>query len=617
MIRVLLVDFWVGLLIVVSGCSALRGPSASGPPLHYVGSSTIANFVRDAEPVYGKARFVINSAPESAGGELAILEGRADLAGVAGHPKPGTLEQGVIATLIGRDTIAVVVNPDNPVSDLTRAQLKEIFTGRVRNWKALGGPDLSIHPFIVGPASATRKVFRSAILGEANYAGCEVASPDAEILRKVETELGGIGQISASFLDPTWRVKAVSVEGQRALPTNPAYPIGRPLYLLWWSGRSRVADFISWVGTSEARDILLARFAVVDEASPAPASAQPVIRYVGSSTVAVFMREAARVYTHAHFEIDDEAESIGGERAIAAGTTDLAGTARRPPSEILRAGIASTLFGRDAIAVVVNAANPVKNLSLAQLRAIFTGEVRNWKDLGGPDLQIEPLVVAPGSATRKVFREVVLGNRDFVGARQVTPDAQIVDTIANRQGAVGAISFSFLKDRTDIRAIPVDGEVPSVTNFDYPIARPLYLLWRDRDPEVEAFVEWSGSDEGQLVVMKNFVGTRVVGSVRSVSEPERTGTLMVYTETDPVYDGGIYYYPHRPYELLTRHGEPIRRVPNHRGENDETPMRVDLATGIYLIRLETAREGRAEFFVTIKAGKTTTVDVKTLLREKK
>ena len=177
-------------------------------------------------PVYGKAHFIIDSAPESAGGELAILEGRADLAGVAGHPKPGTLEQGVVATLIGRDTIAAAVNPDNPVSDLTSAQLKEIFTGRARNWKALGGPDLPIHPFIVGLASATRKVFRFAILGEADYAGCEVASPDAAILEKVETKLGSIAQISSSFLDPTRRVKAVSVEGQRALPTNPDYPTG-------------------------------------------------------------------------------------------------------------------------------------------------------------------------------------------------------------------------------------------------------------------------------------------------------------------------------------------------------------------------------------------------------
>ncbi|MFQ5928147.1 MAG: hypothetical protein ACE5MK_00495 [Acidobacteriota bacterium] len=61
------------------------------PTLRYAGSSTIAHFIRDVEPVYGQVRFVLDTEPESVGGELAILEGRADLAGVAGHPKPETL----------------------------------------------------------------------------------------------------------------------------------------------------------------------------------------------------------------------------------------------------------------------------------------------------------------------------------------------------------------------------------------------------------------------------------------------------------------------------------------------------------------------------------------------
>ncbi len=77
MIRIRMVVVFVGLLIAVGGCSALRGTTASGPPLHYVGSSTVAIFVRDAEPVYGKVRFVIDSAPESAGGEVTSSPGKA------------------------------------------------------------------------------------------------------------------------------------------------------------------------------------------------------------------------------------------------------------------------------------------------------------------------------------------------------------------------------------------------------------------------------------------------------------------------------------------------------------------------------------------------------------
>lgn len=250
---------------VLAGCASARHNQNVSPTVRYVGSSTIANFIRDAEPVYGRARFVVDTEPESAGGEFAIVEGRADLAGMAGCPKTETLKQGVTATLIAHDAIAVVVNTSNPISDLTRPQLRDIFTGKIRNWKGVGGPDLPIRCFIVGPASATQKVFRSVVLGEAGYAGCEVVRPDAEILAKVHAEPGAIGQISFSFLGSCGETKLLAVDGEQPVPANAAYPITRPLYLLWWPGRARVADFVGWSRSAAAEPILLHRFAKARE----------------------------------------------------------------------------------------------------------------------------------------------------------------------------------------------------------------------------------------------------------------------------------------------------------------------------------------------------------------
>ncbi|MBI2923854.1 MAG: substrate-binding domain-containing protein [Planctomycetes bacterium] len=249
------------------GSCADPPPAASAPTLRYVGSSTIANFLRDAEPTYGRARFVLDTEPESAGGELAILDGSADLAGVAGRPRAETLEKGIVATQIGQDAIAVVVNQANPLKGLTGAQLKEIFTGRVRNWKELGGQDLDIRPFVVAPSSATRNIFRSAVLGESQYAYCEEVRPDAAILSKVEADPGAIGTISFSFLGSCRQVTPVSVNGQEASPSNSRYPIVRPLYLLSWPSRGRAAEFVSWTSSPEARSILLQRFALPVEAS--------------------------------------------------------------------------------------------------------------------------------------------------------------------------------------------------------------------------------------------------------------------------------------------------------------------------------------------------------------
>lgn len=244
------------LTVLVCGCAA--GDRAAGAPsIRYVGSSTIANYIRAAEPVYGNVRFVVDTVPESVGGEIAIREGRADLAGVAGHPGMDTLALGVTATLIGQDAIAVVVHPGNPVADLTVTQLKGIFSGEIRNWKEVGGADVDIRPCTVGPESATRAVFRSAILGETDYAGCEVVRPDSSLLATVRDDPGAIGQISFSFLDEAGSVKAVTVDGHEPMPTNSDYPITRPLYLLWWEGRARVADFVRWTANDPAAAAVL------------------------------------------------------------------------------------------------------------------------------------------------------------------------------------------------------------------------------------------------------------------------------------------------------------------------------------------------------------------------
>jgi len=231
------------------------------PRLHYIGSSTIANFLRDAEEPYGRVQFQLDTEPESVGGENAVLEGRGDLAGVAGRPRAETLEQGVRALEIARDTIAVIVHPSNPVRGLTRQELCAVYSGRVENWKELGGDDRPVRALIVGPDSATRNVFRACVLREIDYAGCAVVRPDADMLTRVAGDPGAIGQLSRSFLIGTVDVKVLAVDGM--LPGEAsAYPIARPLFLLWWPGRRRVAEFAEWCLSPAGRAVLMKRFSL-------------------------------------------------------------------------------------------------------------------------------------------------------------------------------------------------------------------------------------------------------------------------------------------------------------------------------------------------------------------
>jgi len=345
----------------------------------------------------------------------------------------------------------------------------------------------------------------------------------------------------------------------------------------------------------------------------APRRPSGTIEYIGSSTVAGFLRDAEETYAAIEFRIDTAPESSGGERAILAGEADLAGLARRPAKGTLEQGVRATLIGRDAIAVLVGAENPITELSMVQLRGIFSGEVKSWNEVGGPDMAVVPFIVGPESATREVFRSLVLGSAVYSGCHQIRPDEAIAEAVSSTPGGIGQLSMSLIDSRSGARAIAVAGETPSVTSLDYPISRPLYLLWRRGNPTVEAFVQWTQTVEGQNIVMQRFVGRRVVGAAGSTPGDRRRGTLIVFTETEAVYDGGIYYYPHRPYEILTPEGLLVRRVPNRRGENDERPMSVDLPPGTYLIRTKTRDASDPEFFVTIEEDMRTKLDVVALL----
>lgn len=244
-------------------------------------------------------------------------------------------------------------------------------------------------------------------------------------------------------------------------------------------------------------------------AAPAPLSfpaSAGELKYVGSSTVGKFMSDAAAAYKSSTFNVDTQPESGGGESCPMRGTCDIGGVAREVGSDFISQGVQATLIGKDAIGVVVNADNPVKALSAAQLRDIFTGKVTNWSQLGGPDLKIKPLIVKQGSATRSVFQAAIMGGAEYAGAEVVAPDAKIIGETARDKGAIGQISFSFLQGASGITAVDVDGQKAAVTNTAYPITRPLYLTTKGAPAgDAKAFVDWAVSPAGQEIVKKSFV----------------------------------------------------------------------------------------------------------------
>jgi len=241
------------------------------------------------------------------------------------------------------------------------------------------------------------------------------------------------------------------------------------------------------------------------------AAAGETIRYVGSSTVGKFMEEAAKVYTAASFELNTKPESGGGENATAAGMTDIGGVARDVKAKILARGVNKYLIGKDAIGAWVNHKNPISVLSTSQLRNIFSGKIKNWKDVGGNDVPIHIYIVNPQSATRKVFNKKLMGGENYGGAvSTIRPDSEIIDRIAADVGGIGQLSFALGDSHaraSEAKKISIDGQLASVDNPYYPINRPLYLITKGEPKGAsQAFIDWVLSKAGQDIVKKYFVG---------------------------------------------------------------------------------------------------------------
>ena len=219
---------------------------AQAEGLRYEGSSTIGRFIRDARQAYPGSIASIKTRSESSGGELCTVMARCDIGGVARKVKPGYLKMGVVATLIGQDAIAVLVHRENPVSSLSARQLRDIFRGTIQNWKEVGGKDAPITVYITNKRSATHSVFAKKIMQGYPYKA-KVVEPDADIIKKVSADLGGIGQLSMSFLQGNTRIKLLAVNREAPSVDNAHYPITRPLYLVTkGEATEKAKPFIDW-----------------------------------------------------------------------------------------------------------------------------------------------------------------------------------------------------------------------------------------------------------------------------------------------------------------------------------------------------------------------------------
>ena len=172
--------------------------------------------------------------------------------------------------------------------------------------------------------------------------------------------------------------------------------------------------------------------------------------------------------------------SGSGIQAVSEGRCDIGLSSRALKDDEKASGLKETIVALDGIAIIVNPQNPVKDLSLEQIAKIYTGEITNWKDVGGEDAEIVLIGREAGSGTRDGF-ESITKTKDVCQYRQeLTSTGDVITTVSQNPNAIGYASLAAIKD--SVKALTVNGVAPTeatVKDGTYLVQRPFVLVTKE------------------------------------------------------------------------------------------------------------------------------------------
>ena len=232
----------------------------------------------------------------------------------------------------------------------------------------------------------------------------------------------------------------------------------------------------------------------------------------GSSTVLPIAQKAAEVYMNKK-DVEITVRGGGSGNGIAAlidDATDIADASRFIKKDEFMQARNNEVYpvphrvAMDGIAVILNENNSVSNITLDEIKKIYTGQITNWKELGGPNEEIVVVSRDSSSGTFEVFGEIALeGERVAQTALMQSSNGTVASTVAETEGGIGYVGLGYL-DNAGIKAIKVNGVKPTnatVASGEFPIARPLFMF-TDGWPEglTAQFINFVLSAEGQEIV---------------------------------------------------------------------------------------------------------------------
>ncbi|MBN2317870.1 MAG: phosphate ABC transporter substrate-binding protein [Acidobacteria bacterium] len=257
----------VSLAFVVAapreGALLLEGSTTVGP----IGDA----FAQVFKKMYPDVSITVNKTG-SGNGAAALVDGRCDIAMMSRFMKDKEYTKAAsgekpflpVAHAIAMDGVCVIVYPSNPVKALTREQVRDIYTGKIKNWRELGGPSMNIVPISRDTSSGTYETFEGLVMNKEKMASnVEYVNSNPQAHSRVKATAGAIGYVGLGFLDDS--VKALEIDG--IMPTRSSiakgvYPVSRPLFLFtngYPELGSLVHEFCTFYLTEEGQEIIEAK----------------------------------------------------------------------------------------------------------------------------------------------------------------------------------------------------------------------------------------------------------------------------------------------------------------------------------------------------------------------
>ncbi|HEX2613508.1 MAG TPA: phosphate ABC transporter substrate-binding protein [Fibrobacteria bacterium] len=251
-----------------------------------------------------------------------------------------------------------------------------------------------------------------------------------------------------------------------------------------------------------------------------PAISATTITVKGSDTMVILAQRWAEAYMTAHPDVTVQVTGGGsgvGISALINGATDICNSSR--PMKASERENLKTRFNslgievksaKDGLSVYLDEANPVSELTLAQIKDIYTGKIKNWKQVGGKDAKIVVYGRENSSGTYVYFRDFVLQGEDYTSSMQSLPGtAAVVNAVSKDANGIGfggaayAKGIKFAKVKKDASSPAYEPTAETVKNGTYPITRYLYMYLKSRPTgELKKYIDWTLSSEGQAIVEK-------------------------------------------------------------------------------------------------------------------